>query len=95
MAQHAAATATATAVTNDADDHYGGRVDVTASHAHKQWHTDEDGVKREFHGRNKAQDNLKHDDHHRDLDVRTRPIVAVVGDLGVSGDQLSSTQALL
>ncbi|CAN0025498.1 unnamed protein product [Scytosiphon promiscuus] len=34
-----------------------------------KWHTDEDGFKREFHGRNKAQDNLKHDDHHRDLDL--------------------------
>lgn len=28
-------------------------------------------MKREFHGRNKAQDMLKHDDHHRDLDVRS------------------------
>eukprot|EP00752_Nemacystus_decipiens_P014202 g12631.t1 len=34
-----------------------------------KWHTDENGVKREFHGRNKAQDVLKHDDHHRDLDL--------------------------
>ena len=35
-----------------------------------QWHTDENGIKREFHGRNKAQDQLKHDTHHRDLEVQ-------------------------
>lgn len=34
-----------------------------------QWHTDDNGIKREFHGRNKAQDELKHDTHHRDLEV--------------------------
>ncbi|CAN0274678.1 unnamed protein product, partial [Ectocarpus sp. 8 AP-2014] len=34
-----------------------------------KWHTDENGVKREFHGRNKAQEMVKHDDHHRDLDL--------------------------
>ncbi|CAM9927755.1 unnamed protein product [Pylaiella littoralis] len=34
-----------------------------------KWHTDDNGFKREFHGRNKAQENLKHDDHHRDLDL--------------------------
>eukprot|EP00904_Undaria_pinnatifida_P013499 jgi/Undpi1/927/HiC_scaffold_10.g04391.m1 len=34
-----------------------------------KWHTDENGVKREFHGRNKAQDQLKHDTHHRDLEL--------------------------
>ncbi|CAB1115551.1 unnamed protein product [Ectocarpus sp. CCAP 1310/34] len=34
-----------------------------------KWHTDENGVKREFHGRNKAQEMVKHDEHHRDLDL--------------------------
>ncbi|CAN0022408.1 unnamed protein product [Ascophyllum nodosum] len=41
------------------------KVNMTANIV--KWHTDDDGFKREFHGRNKAQENLKYEDHHRDL----------------------------
>ncbi|CAN0056154.1 unnamed protein product, partial [Discosporangium mesarthrocarpum] len=34
-----------------------------------KWHTDADGIRREFHGRNKEQERLRHDDHHRDLEL--------------------------
>jgi len=41
------------------------RVNVTKNIV--KWHTDEMGNKIEFHGRNREQELLKHDDHHRDI----------------------------
>ncbi|KAG5179567.1 endoplasmic reticulum-golgi intermediate compartment-domain-containing protein [Tribonema minus] len=34
-----------------------------------KWHTDERGRKVEFHGRNREQEDVQHDTHHRDLDL--------------------------
>ncbi|CAM9175601.1 unnamed protein product, partial [Choristocarpus tenellus] len=34
-----------------------------------KWHTDEKGIKREFHGRNREQETIKHDEHHRDIEL--------------------------
>jgi Endoplasmic Reticulum-Golgi Intermediate Compartment (ERGIC) len=41
------------------------RVNVTKNII--KWHTDEFGNKAEFHGRNREQDDVRHDEHHRDI----------------------------